>query len=162
MKILISDHFTLKKLIKFVAPSIIMMIFTSVYCVVDGFFVSNYAGKIQFAAVNLIMPFMMLPGAFGFMIGTGGNAIVSKTLGEGNKKKANEIFSMLVYILIAVGSFGGRRADATLLRNVRQNYSDDDDIFYDAKHFSKSFAHRRKAAFCACCYRRRRCHEYGA
>lgn len=103
MKILISDHFTLKKLIKFVAPSIIMMIFTSVYCVVDGFFVSNYAGKIQFAAVNLIMPFMMLPGAFGFMIGTGGNAIVSKTLGEGNKKKANEIFSMLVYVLMAVG-----------------------------------------------------------
>lgn len=92
MKILISDHFTLKKLIKFVAPSIIMMIFTSVYCVVDGFFVSNYAGKIQFAAVNLIMPFMMLPGAFGFMIGTGGNAIVSKTLGEGNKKKQTKFF----------------------------------------------------------------------
>lgn len=103
MKILISDHFTLKKLIRFVTPSIIMMIFTSIYGVVDGFFVSNYAGKIQFAAVNLIMPFMMLPGAVGFMIGTGGNAIISKNLGEGNKKKANEIFSMLICVLVAFG-----------------------------------------------------------
>ena len=92
MKILISDHFTLKKLIKFVAPSIIMMIFTSVYCVVDGFFVSNYAGKIQFAAVNLIMPFMMLPGAFGFMIGTGGTQSFPKHSARETRKKQTKFF----------------------------------------------------------------------
>lgn len=103
MEIKLSDHFTYKRLFRFVLPSIIMMIFTSVYGVVDGLFVSNFAGKTEFAAVNLIMPFPMLLGAFGFMIGTGGSAIVSKTLGEGKKEKAKEYFSMLVYVTIAVG-----------------------------------------------------------
>lgn len=103
MKIQISDHFTAKKLIRFVLPSIVMMIFTSIYGVVDGFFVSNYAGKTPFAAVNLIMPFIMLLGSLGFMIGTGGSALVSKTFGEGNKQKANEIFSMLIYFVIVIG-----------------------------------------------------------
>ncbi len=97
MKIQLSEHFTYRKLLRFVFPSIIMMIFTSIYGVVDGLFVSNYVGKTAFAAINLIMPFIMGLSAVGFMIGTGGSAIVSKTLGEGKKEKANEYFSMLVY-----------------------------------------------------------------
>ena len=103
MKIKLSDHFTYGRLFRFVLPSIAMMIFTSIYGVVDGFFVSNYAGKTEFAAVNLIMPFPMMLGAFGFMIGTGGSALVSITLGEGKKKEANEFFSMLIYVTIVVG-----------------------------------------------------------
>ncbi len=103
MKIQLSDHFTLKKLFRFVLPSIVMMVFTSIYGVVDGFFVSNYAGKTAFAAVNLIMPFVMILGGVGFMIGTGGSALVSFQLGEGNKKKANETFSLLVYFTVIVG-----------------------------------------------------------
>ena len=98
MKIQLSEHFTYKKLLQFVFPSIIMMIFTSIYSVVDGLFVSNFVGKSAFAAVNLIMPFLMGISALGFMIGTGGSAIVAKTLGEGKIENANEYFSMLVYI----------------------------------------------------------------
>lgn len=97
MNIQLSDHFSYKKLLQFVIPSIIMMIFTSVYGVVDGLFVSNFAGETAFAAVNLIMPVLMILGTLGFMIGTGGSAIVSKTLGEGKHQKANQYFSMLVY-----------------------------------------------------------------
>lgn len=103
MKIQLSDHFTYKRLIHFVLPSIVMMVFTSVYGVVDGLFVSNYAGKTPFAAVNLIMPVIMIMGTIGLMIGTGGSAIVSKTLGEGKKEKASEYFSMLVYTSIILG-----------------------------------------------------------
>lgn len=110
MEIQLSDHFTYKKLIKFVLPSIVMMIFTSIYGVVDGLFVSNFAGKTAFAAINLIMPILMGLSALGFMIGTGGSAIVATTLGEGKKEKANEYFSMLVYVTIiggiAVSLFG--------------------------------------------------------
>ncbi len=103
MKIQLSEHFTYKKLLRFVFPSIVMMIFTSIYGVVDGLFVSNYVGKTPFAAVNLIYPFLMILGALGFMIGTGGSAIVAKTLGEGKKEKANQYFSMLVYVTIVAG-----------------------------------------------------------
>ncbi len=103
MKIKLSDHFTYRKLMRFTIPSIIMMIFTSIYGVVDGIFVSNFAGKTPFAAVNLIMPFCMLLGAFGFMIGTGGSALVSKIMGEGDKEKANRIFSLLIYLSVAFG-----------------------------------------------------------
>lgn len=103
MKIQLSEHFTYKKLLQFVFPSIIMMIFTSIYSVVDGLFISNFVGKSAFAAVNLIMPFLMGISALGFMIGTGGSAIVAKTLGEGKIENANEYFSMLVYIT----AFGG-------------------------------------------------------
>ncbi len=103
MNIQLSDHFTYKKLLQFTLPSIAMMIFTSIYGVVDGFFVSNFVGKTPFAAVNFIYPFIMMLGAFGFMFGTGGSALVSKTMGEGKQKKANEIFSMLVYISFGVG-----------------------------------------------------------
>lgn len=103
MEIKLSDHFTYGRLFRFVIPSIGMMIFTSIYGVVDGFFVSNYVGKTEFAAVNLIMPFPMLLGAFGFMIGTGGSTLVAMTLGQGKKKEANEIFSMLNKVLIIAG-----------------------------------------------------------
>ena len=103
MEIKLSDHFTYRRLFRFVIPSIIMMIFTSIYGVVDGFFVSNFAGKTEFTAVNLIMPFPMLLAAFGFMMGTGGSALVSMTLGQGKKKEANEMFSMIVKVTVIVG-----------------------------------------------------------
>lgn len=103
MKIQLSEHFSYQKLLRFVLPSVVMMIFTSIYGVVDGLFVSNFVGKTPFAAVNLIMPLLMILGALGFMIGTGGSAIVSKTMGEGNLEKANQYFSMLVYVTIAGG-----------------------------------------------------------
>ncbi len=99
----LSEHFTYKKLLRFTIPSITMMIFTSIYGVVDGFFVSNFVGKTPFAAVNLIMPFLMILGTVGFMFGTGGSALVSKTLGEGNTPKANRIFSMIVYVSLILG-----------------------------------------------------------
>lgn len=103
MKLQISSHFTLRYLFRFTLPSIVMMIFSSIYGVVDGFFISNYAGKIPFAAINLIMPFIMVFSAIGFMISTGGTALVSKTFGEGDNKKANQIFSLLVYASIIIG-----------------------------------------------------------
>lgn len=104
MNIGLSDHFTYAKLLKFTLPSIAMMIFTSIYGVVDGFFVSNFVGKTPFAAVNFIMPFLMILGTIGFMFGTGGSALVAKTLGEGNKDEACRIFSLLVYVSIALGA----------------------------------------------------------
>ena len=97
MRIQLSEHFTYPKLLRFTLPSIIMMIFTSIYGVVDGIFVSNFVGKIPFAAINLIMPLLMVLGALGFMIGTGGTAITAKTLGEGKPGQANQYFSLLVY-----------------------------------------------------------------
>jgi len=103
MNIQLSDHFTYKKLIRFTMPSIMMMIFTSIYSVVDGLFVSNFAGKTSFAAVNFIMPYIMVLGAVGFMFGAGGSALVSKTMGEGDMEKANRIFSMLVYVSAGCG-----------------------------------------------------------
>lgn len=104
MNIQLSEHFTYKKLLRFILPSIIMMVFTSIYSVVDGIFVSNFVGKSAFASVNLIMPYLMGISALGFMIGTGGSAFVSKTLGEGKKELANQYFSMLVTIA-AIGGF---------------------------------------------------------
>ena len=103
MKIQLSDHFTFGRLLRFTWPSIVMMVFTSIYSVVDGIFVSNFAGKIAFAAVNLIMPYLMVFGTVGFMIGTGGTALISMTLGMGDRKKANELFSMLTYASILCG-----------------------------------------------------------
>lgn len=104
MNIQISEHFTYGKLLRFTLPSIVMMVFSSIYGVVDGVFVSNFAGAEAFAAVNLIMPFLMILGAVGFMIGTGGSALVSFTLGTGDERRANEIFSMLIYVLLAIGA----------------------------------------------------------
>lgn len=104
MKIKLSDHFTYSKLLRFVFPSIIMMVFTSIYGVVDGLFVSNLAGKTAFASINLVMPFVMILGGIGFMIGTGGTALVSKVLGEGKKEKANEIFTMMIIFTLLLGA----------------------------------------------------------
>ncbi len=103
MTIKLSDHFTYKRLLRFTLPSIAMMIFTSIYSVVDGFFVSNFAGKTAFAAVNFVMPLLMFLGAPGFMMGTGGSALVAKFLGEKRHEDANRTFSMLVYVSIGMG-----------------------------------------------------------
>lgn len=104
MSIQLSDHFNYKKLLRFTFPSIIMMVFTSIYGVVDGFFVSNFVGKTPFAAVNFIMPFLMILGAFGFMFGTGGSALISKTMGEGNRDKAKQLFSLFIYVSAILGT----------------------------------------------------------
>lgn len=104
-QIQLSDHFTYRRLIRFTLPSIGMMIFTSVYSVVDGFFVSNFAGKTPFAAINLIMPFLMILSTVGFMFGTGGSAIVAKAFGEGDKERANKCFSLFVYLAFILGVF---------------------------------------------------------
>lgn len=103
MKIQLSDHFTYKRLIRFTLPSIAMMVFTSIYGVVDGFFVSNFAGKTPFAAVNLIIPFLMIVATVGFMFGTGGTAIVAKAFGEGDSERANRYFSLFVYVAFGLG-----------------------------------------------------------
>ena len=121
MNIQLSDHFTYRRLLRFTLPSIAMMIFTSIYGVVDGIFVSNFAGKTPFAAINLIMPYLMVFGILGFKVGTGGTALISMTLGLGDKKKANEIFSLLTYVCIVGGviltviSIAGLRPAAILL-----------------------------------------------
>lgn len=121
MNIQLSDHFTYKKLLHFTLPSIFMMIFTSIYGVVDGFFVSNFVGKTPFAAVNFIMPFLMILGAAGFMFGTGGSALISKTMGEGDDQKAHSLFSLFIYvsilcgIIIAAAGFAFIRPVAVLL-----------------------------------------------
>ena len=104
MRIQLSDHFTYKRLLRFVMPSVMMIICTSVYGIVDGFFVSNYVGKTPFAAINLIMPLLVGLGTIGFMIGAGGSAIVSKTMGEGKEELANQYFSMLVWVALGLGT----------------------------------------------------------
>ena len=103
MRIQLSDHFTYRKLLTFTLPSILMMIFTSIYGVVDGLFVSNFAGDIPFKAVNLIMPFLMIVATVGFMFGSGGTAIVANTFGAGHKEKANRYFSLFVYVTFGLG-----------------------------------------------------------
>ena len=99
----LSDHFTCRRLLRFTLPSVLMMIFTSVYIIVDGFFVSNFVGKTPFAAVNFIMPFLILLGALGFMFGTGGSALIAITLGEGDKARAQRLFSLFVYVTAVCG-----------------------------------------------------------
>lgn len=102
-KIQLSEHFSYQKLLRFTVSSIAMMIFTSIYGVVDGLFVSNFVGKTPFAAVNFIMPFLQILGTLGFMLGTGGSALIAKTLGEGNKEKAKELFSLFIYVTAVSG-----------------------------------------------------------
>ena len=102
-QIQLSDHFTYRRLLRFTLPTIGMMICTSIYSVVDGFFVSNFAGKTPFAAVNLIMPFLMILSTIGLMFGTGGSAIVAKTFGEGDREKGNQYFSLFIYTAGALG-----------------------------------------------------------
>ena len=130
MTIQLSDHFTFPRLLRFTLPSIAMMIFTSIYGVVDGIFVSNFAGKTAFAAVNLIMPYVMVFGTLGFMVGTGGTALISMTMGAGNRKKANEIFSLLTYtaviggIVLTILSIAFMRPAAKLLGGQGQMLED--------------------------------------
>ncbi len=104
MAIQLSDHFGYKRLLRFTLPSMVMMVFTSIYGVVDGFFVSNFAGKVPFTAVNFIMPFLMILGCVGFMFGAGGSALIAKTLGMGHRDKANKLFSLFVFITVAIGA----------------------------------------------------------
>lgn len=103
MKIQLSDHFTYKRLLKFTLPSIIMMLFTSIYSVVDGIFVSNFVGSNALSSINIIYPLIIIVGAFGFMLGTGGSAEVAKTLGEGDKVKANKYFTMMILTIALIG-----------------------------------------------------------
>ena len=103
MRIKLSDHFTWSRLLRFTLPSIVMMVVSSVYSVVDGLFVSNLVGDMALSAVNIIFPVVMIIGAFGFMLGTGGSAIVARTMGEGNRKLAQQYFSLIVYSVIALG-----------------------------------------------------------
>ena len=104
MRIQLSEHFTYSKLFRFCIPSVIMLVFCSIYGVVDGLFVSRFVGKTPFAAINLIMPILMIIGAFGFMMGAGGTAVVAKTLGEGKKELASRYFSLFVYATAIAGS----------------------------------------------------------
>ena len=105
MRIQLSEHFTYGRLLRFAFPSMCTMLFTSVYSIVDGYFVSNYVGKSPFAALNFIMPALMILGAVGTMLGTGGSALVAKTLGEGDRDRANRLFSLFVYGTFLVGAF---------------------------------------------------------
>lgn len=115
----LSDHFDFWRLFRFTLPSIGTLIFMSIYGVVDGFFVSNFVGKNPFAALNFIMPFLMLLDFVGFLFGTGGGALIAKTLGEGDRERANRIFSMLVYLSIGLGIFLTIIGELTL-RNVAE------------------------------------------
>ena len=103
MSVQLSEHFNYKKLFLFTCPSIIMMVFLSIYCIVDGYFVSNFVGKSSFAAINLIMPILQILGVFGYMFGTGGSALVSKTIGEKDIVKANKLFSLIIFIVSILG-----------------------------------------------------------
>lgn len=175
MKIQLSEHFTYKKLLQFVFPSIIMMIFTSIYSVVDGLFVSNFVGKSAFAAVNLIMPFLMGISALGFMIGTGGSAIVAKTLGEGKIENANEYFSMLVYIT-AIGGIIIAILSMFLVKPVAILFGASDTLLdncilygrilcislHAAECISELFCNCRKATSGTSRDRDRRCDQYGS
>lgn len=107
MKIQLSDHFNYNRLLRFTFPSIVMIMFTSIYGMVDGFFISNYVGKTAFASVNLIIPYLQIIGSVGAMLGVGGSALVAKTLGEGDKERSGKYFSMIVYVMIAVGLVTG-------------------------------------------------------
>ncbi len=106
-QIQLSDHFTFKRLLRFVFPSILMMVFMSIYTVVDGLFVSNYSGKVPFTAINLIWPPIMIVTSIGFMFGTGGSALIGKLLGEGKKEKANQVFTMIVIATAVTGVITG-------------------------------------------------------
>lgn len=124
-KIKLSDHFTAGRLFRFVLPSVAMMVFISIYGVVDGFFVSNFAGKTSFASINLIMPFVMILGGVGFMVGTGGTALVSQKLGEGDEKTAKRYFTMMIMLTVILGAvlttFGLNRKRCGVLRRNSRN-----------------------------------------
>ena len=166
MKIQLSDHFTFRRLLRFTLPSIAMMIFSSVYVIVDGFFVSNYVGATAFAAVNLIMPVLMILSSAGFMIGTGGSALVSMTLGQGKSKQANEIFSLYDIfchrLRCRTGHYrlyiycrhrrctGSDSRDASDLRTLRKDKPYFSYTIYAPECFSKFSGNCRETSFGAC------------
>ena len=127
MKISLSDRFTYQKMLRFTLPSVVMLIFTSIYGVVDGFFVSNFVGKTPFAAVNLIMPFLMILGAVGFMFGAGGGALIARTLGEGDNAHANRTFSLLVYVSAGI-SLAFTIVSIALLPNIARALGAEGDL----------------------------------
>lgn len=137
MKIQLSDHFTYKRLFRFVWPSIIMMVFTSIYGVVDGLFVSNFVGKTAFAAVNLVIPFTMVLGAIGFMLGTGGSALVAKTMGEGDNERANRYFSMLIYTALILGVVIAAAGIAVMDPVVRLMGAEDEQMIADCVTYGR-------------------------
>ena len=130
MRIQLSDHFSYGKLIRFTMPSIIMMIFTSIYSVVDGYFISNFVGKTAFASVNLIIPYLQILGGVGAMLGIGGSALTAKTLGEGDIPRARRYFTMMVYLMIAAGVFFGA-IGAIFLRPMAYVFGATDDMIGD-------------------------------
>ncbi len=160
-KIKLSDHFTAGRLFRFVLPSVAMMVFISIYGVVDGFFVSNFAGKTSFASINLIMPFVMILGGVGFMVGTGGTALVSQKLGEGDEKTAKRYFTMMIMLTVILGAvlttFGlyfYRKRCGVLRRNsrnagrlcaLRQNSNIIYNGFYAPERIPELFHRRREA-----------------
>ena len=155
MKIQLSEHFTYKKLLRFVLPSIIMMIFTSIYSVVDGLFVSNFVGKTALAAINLTLPIIMGLSALGFMIGTGGSAIVARMLGEKKREKANEYFSMLIYVT-AIGGILLSILGAIFIPAIYFHAR-----LYAAKCIPELFCYSRKTASWSLRCHCSRCDKYG-
>ena len=159
-KIKLSDHFTAGRLFRFVLPSVAMMVFISIYGVVDGFFVSNFAGKTSFASINLIMPFVMILGGVGFMVGTGGTALVSQKLGEGDEKTAKRYFTMMIMLTDTrcgthnIRSYLYRKRCGVLRRNsrnarrlcgLRQNSNIIYNGFYAPERIPELFYCRREA-----------------
>ena len=132
-KIQLSDHFTYGKLLRFTLPSIVMMVFTSIYSVVDGFFISNFAGKTAFAALNLIWPFLMILGGMGFMIGTGGTALVSKVLGQRNKATANRYFSMMIELTLLLDIFVAVFVMGIAINHISHTFESIDVGFHDLR-----------------------------
>ena len=148
MNIQLSDHFTYRRLIRFTISTVLMLICTSMYSIVDGLFVSNYVGKMPFAATNLIWPVSMGIAAIGFMLGTGGSAIVAKTLGEGKKEKANQYFSMILYFGIIVSVIFSVICFIFTPQIARMLKADGDaDGVYFAEYVSKLSRCRGRAGF---------------
>ena len=136
MRIRLSDHFDYKRLLKYALPAISMMVFTSIYSIVDGFFVSNYCGKMPFTALNLIYPVVMVISTIGFMLGTGGSAVVARTLGEGDRKRANSYFSMFVYSALVLGIIAAAAAQF-LLPDIAHLLGAKGEVFTDALIYSR-------------------------
>ena len=130
MRIQLSDHFSYGKLIRFTMPSITMMIVTSIYSVVDGYFISNFVGKTAFASVNLIIPYLQILGGVGAMLGIGGSALTAKTLGEGDIPRARRYFTMMVYLMVAAGVLFGA-IGAIFLRPMAYVFGATDDMIGD-------------------------------
>lgn len=176
-KIRLSDHFTYARLVRFVLPSIVMMIFTSIYGVVDGLFVSNFVGKTPFAALNLVMPVIMILGAVGFMIGTGGSALIAKVYGEGEEEKAKSYFTLMVIFTVLLGivfTFVGMAVlrPLCILLKATEDMIDScvlygriviriHHLFYVAERISEFLYHGRKASDRIVRYACGRNHEYG-